>query len=137
MGHAKVEAHLPALVRAIEREGRRVVWACDPMHGNIIKASNGYKTRRFDNILGELTSFFAVHRAEGTHAGGVHLELTGKDVTECMGGAQAIGEVDLADRYHTHCDPRLNGAQAIELAFLIAGALKQEREQDRDAAAVS
>ena len=137
MGHAKVESHLPALVRAIEREGRRVVWACDPMHGNIIKASNGYKTRRFDNILSELTGFFAVHRAEGTHAGGVHLELTGKDVTECMGGAQAIGEVDLADRYHTHCDPRLNGAQAIELAFLIAEALKQEREQDRDAAAVS
>jgi 3-deoxy-7-phosphoheptulonate synthase len=137
MGHAKVESHLPALVRAIEREGRRVVWACDPMHGNIIKASNGYKTRRFDNILSELTSFFAVHRAEGTHAGGVHLELTGKDVTECMGGAQAIGEVDLADRYHTHCDPRLNGAQAIELAFLIAEALKQEREQARDVAAVS
>jgi 3-deoxy-7-phosphoheptulonate synthase len=137
MGHAKVESHLPALIRAIEREGRRVVWACDPMHGNIIKASNGYKTRRFDNILSELTSFFAVHRAEGTHAGGVHLELTGKDVTECMGGAQAIGEVDLADRYHTHCDPRLNGAQAIELAFLIAEALKQEREQARDVAAVS
>jgi 3-deoxy-7-phosphoheptulonate synthase len=137
MGHAKVDSHLPPLVRAIEREGRRVVWACDPMHGNIIKASNGYKTRRFDNILSELTSFFAVHRAEGTHAGGVHLELTGKDVTECMGGAQAIGEVDLADRYHTHCDPRLNGAQAIELAFLIAEALKQEREQARDVAAVS
>jgi 3-deoxy-7-phosphoheptulonate synthase len=107
------------------------------MHGNILKASNGYKTRRFDAIHDELTRFFDVHRAEGTHAGGVHLELTGKDVTECMGGAQAIGEIDLADRYHTHCDPRLNGAQAIELAFLIAEALKHERVAGRDAVAVS
>ncbi len=135
MGADKIERHLPTLIRAVEREGRRVVWASDPMHGNTVKSSNGYKTRPFDRILAEVRRFFDVHRAEGTYAGGIHLELTGQDVTECTGGAQAIGEVDLADRYHTHCDPRLNGAQAIELAFLIAEALKQERQHTRVVAA--
>ena len=135
MGADKVERHLPLLIRAVEREGRRVVWASDPMHGNTVKSTNGYKTRQFDRILTEVKRFFEVHRAEGTYAGGVHLELTGQDVTECTGGAQAIDEIDLADRYHTHCDPRLNGAQAIELAFLIAEALKQERQHSRIAAA--
>jgi 3-deoxy-7-phosphoheptulonate synthase len=136
MGADKIERQLPLLIRAVEREGRRVVWASDPMHGNTVKSSTGYKTRQFDRILTELKRFFEVHRAEGTYAGGVHLELTGQDVTECTGGAQAIGEIDLADRYHTSCDPRLNGAQAIELAFLIAEALKQERQHTRIAAAI-
>jgi 3-deoxy-7-phosphoheptulonate synthase len=102
------------------------------MHGNTVKSSNGYKTRQFDRVVHEVRRFFEIHRAEGSYAGGVHLELTGQDVTECTGGAQAIGEIDLADRYHTVCDPRLNGAQAIELAFLIAEALKQERQQQQN-----
>jgi 3-deoxy-7-phosphoheptulonate synthase len=129
-GADKVADHLPALVRAVQREGRTVVWSCDPMHGNTIKASNGYKTRPFDRIMGEIRTFFAVHRAEGTHAGGVHLEMTGKNVTECTGGARAITETDLRDRYHTHCDPRLNAEQSIEVAFLVAELLKAAR-QDR------
>ena len=127
MGHAAVETGLSALVRAVEREGRHVVWACDPMHGNTIKSSNGYKTRVFDQVLAEVRGFFAVHRAEGTHPGGVHFEMTGQDVTECLGGAQAITEEDLSDRYHTHCDPRLNASQALELAFLIAEHIREER----------
>ena len=127
MGADKVEEVLPALVRRVKEEGRHVVWSCDPMHANMIKSANGYKTRHFDRILREVEGFFAVHRAEGTHPGGVHLELTGKDVTECVGGAQAITEADLSDRYHTHCDPRLNGRQALELTFLIAERLKEER----------
>jgi 3-deoxy-7-phosphoheptulonate synthase len=135
MGSDKVEKFLPPLIRAVEREGRKVVWASDPMHGNTIKSSTGYKTRPFDRIVSELKSFFAVHRAEGSFAGGVHLELTGRDVTECLGGAQAIDEGDLASRYDTQCDPRLNGAQAIELAFLIAEALKAEHDQAKVAAA--
>ena len=126
-GAEKVEKGLPPLIRVVEREGRHVVWSCDPMHGNTIKASSGYKTRPFDHILSEVKGFFAVHRAEGTHAGGVHFEMTGRDVTECMGGAQAISADDLSDRYHTHCDPRLNASQALELAFLIAEQLRQER----------
>ena len=130
MGHDAVEARLPRLVRAVEREGRRVLWACDPMHGNTIKSSNGYKTRVFDRVLAEVRGFFAVHRAEGTHPGGVHFEMTGQDVTECLGGAQAITEENLSDRYHTHCDPRLNASQALELAFLIAEQLKEERASD-------
>jgi len=128
MGHEKVEAQLPKLVRAVSRAGRKVVWACDPMHGNTIKSSTGYKTRPFDRILAEVRGFFAVHRAEGTHPGGVHFEMTGQDVTECIGGAQAITEQGLGDRYHTHCDPRLNASQALELAFLIAEHLKRERQ---------
>jgi len=126
-GADKIDEHLPALVRAVKREGRTVVWSCDPMHGNTISSPSGYKTRPFDRILQEVKSFFAVHRAEGTHAGGVHLEMTGKDVTECTGGARAISDEDLNDRYHTLCDPRLNAEQSIELAFLLAELLKQER----------
>jgi 3-deoxy-7-phosphoheptulonate synthase len=98
------------------------------MHGNTISAANGYKTRPFERILSEVDQFFAVHRAEGSHAGGVHVEMTGQNVTECTGGAMAISETDLMDRYHTHCDPRLNADQALELAFLMAERLKQERE---------
>jgi len=128
MGHDKVADKLPPLIRAVEREGFKVVWSCDPMHGNTIKSSTGYKTRPFDRITSEVKSFFEVHRAEGTHAGGVHLELTGQNVTECTGGAQAITDTALSDRYHTHCDPRLNASQALELAFLLAEFLKQERQ---------
>ncbi len=134
MGADQVEAKLPALIRAVQREGRKVVWACDPMHANTVKAGD-YKTRQFDRILQEVKGFFAVHRAEGSHAGGVHFEMTGQEVTECIGGAQAITEARLGDRYHTHCDPRLNATQALELAFLIAEALKEERAEQRQAAA--
>ena len=126
-GADKVDKHLPKLVREVKKAGRNVVWSCDPMHGNTISAATGYKTRPFDRVLKEVDSFFAVHRAEGTHAGGVHVEMTGQNVTECTGGATAISESDLSDRYHTHCDPRLNADQSIELAFLIAERLKEER----------
>ncbi len=126
-GADKAEAHLPALVRAVKREGRSVVWSCDPMHGNTVKAGSGYKTRPFDMILSEVKTFFNVHAAEGTYAGGIHLEMTGKNVTECTGGARAISDMDLHDRYHTHCDPRLNAEQALEMAFLVAELLKKER----------
>jgi len=128
-GAGKVESHLPALVRAVQRSGRTVVWSCDPMHGNTIKATSGYKTRPFDDILSEVRDFFAVHRAEGTHPGGIHVEMTGKNVTECTGGARAISDDDLSDRYHTHCDPRLNAHQALELAFLVAELIKEQREE--------
>ncbi|MBI1263017.1 MAG: 3-deoxy-7-phosphoheptulonate synthase class II [Rhizobiales bacterium] len=134
-GAENVEKHLPALIRVIEREGRKVVWSCDPMHGNTIKASSGYKTRPVDRVLAEVQSFMAVHRAEGTHAGGVHFEMTGQNVTECIGGAQAITETELGDRYHTHCDPRLNASQSLELAFLIAEGLKKERVEAQKLAA--
>lgn len=126
-GADKVFEHLPGLVRAVKREGRSVVWSCDPMHGNTITV-NEYKTRPFDRILREVEAFFAVHRAEGTHAGGIHVEMTGRDVTECTGGAVAISAENLSDRYHTHCDPRLNADQALELAFLVAENLKKERD---------
>tara|TARA_R110000868_G_scaffold70902_3_gene208170 strand:- start:9878 stop:11269 length:1392 start_codon:yes stop_codon:yes gene_type:complete len=131
MGHEQVEEKLPELVRAVEREGKKVVWTCDPMHGNTIKAQSGYKTRPFDRILEEVRGFFAVHASEGTHAGGVHIELTGQNVTECTGGAQAITDEGLSDRYHTHCDPRLNASQSLELAFLVGEHLKAKRETDR------
>jgi 3-deoxy-7-phosphoheptulonate synthase len=134
-GHDKVEKGLPALVRAVQREGHSVVWSCDPMHGNVIKADSGYKTRPFDRILAEVRGFFAVHRAEGTHAGGIHIEMTGQDVTECTGGAVAITDAGLADRYHTHCDPRLNAAQSLELAFLLAEMLNLEATERQRAAA--
>ena len=124
-GADQVEAKLPPLIRAVQREGRSVLWSCDPMHGNTVSL-NGYKTRPFENILSEVEGFFAVHRAEGTHAGGIHIEMTGKNVTECTGGARAISADDLSDRYHTHCDPRLNADQALELAFLIAELMKRE-----------
>jgi 3-deoxy-7-phosphoheptulonate synthase len=126
-GADKVETSLPPLVRAVQREGRKVLWSCDPMHGNTIKAANGYKTRPFERVVGEIKSFFGVMKGEGAYAGGVHLEMTGKNVTECTGGARAISEADLHDRYHTYCDPRLNAEQAIEVAFLVAELLKAER----------
>jgi 3-deoxy-7-phosphoheptulonate synthase len=126
-GADKVFDHLPKLVRAVKASGRPVVWSCDPMHGNTVKAGSGYKTRPFDLILQEVKNFFAVHQAEGTHAGGLHLEMTGRNVTECTGGAREITDAELCDRYHTHCDPRLNAEQAIELAFLTAELLKRDR----------
>ena len=134
-GSDKVADKLPPLVRAVKREGQSVVWSCDPMHGNTIKLQSGFKTRPVDRILEEVRTFFAVHRAEGTHAGGVHFELTGQDVTECLGGAQAIKEIDLHDRYQTACDPRLNASQSLELAFLMAQGIRAERmKSDRFAA---
>ena len=127
MGADKIEVALPPLIRAVQREGRCVVWSCDPMHGNTQEASTGYKTRPFTRILDEVRRFFVIHRAEGSTPGGMHFELTGQDVTECLGGAQAITEQGLADRYHTRCDPRLNASQSLELAFLIAETLKDYR----------
>jgi len=126
-GADKVGDHLPGMIRAVQREGRTVVWSCDPMHGNTITSTSGYKTRPFDRVVQEVKNFFAVHQAEGSHAGGVHLEMTGQDVTECTGGARAISDEDLNDRYHTVCDPRLNAEQSIDMAFLLAELLKQER----------
>ncbi|MBN9578989.1 MAG: 3-deoxy-7-phosphoheptulonate synthase class II, partial [Alphaproteobacteria bacterium] len=130
-GADKVGEKLPRLIRAVEREGIKVVWSSDPMHGNTIKSGSGFKTRPFDRILKEVKAFFDVHRAEGTYAGGVHFEMTGQNVTECLGGAQAITEEDLSSRYHTHCDPRLNASQSIELAFLMAESLRTERMKTR------
>jgi 3-deoxy-7-phosphoheptulonate synthase len=127
MGAGKVGDHLPRLVQTVEREGRKVLWSSDPMHGNTIKASSGYKTRDFAQILAEVREFFQVHKAEGTYAGGIHIEMTGQNVTECIGGARPISEAGLADRYHTHCDPRLNADQSLELAFLIAETLKEAK----------
>lgn len=127
MGATKIGEMLPPLIRAVKESGKTVVWSCDPMHGNTIKSPNGYKTRKFTDILTEVRQFFAIHKAEGTHAGGVHFEMTGQDVTECLGGAQAISEINLSDRYHTHCDPRLNASQSLELAFLIAETLKKQK----------
>ncbi len=135
MGADKIGKHIPALIRRVEVEGRKVVWSCDPMHGNTIKSATGYKTRRFDMILSEVRDFFAIHDAEGTYAGGVHFEMTGQDVTECLGGAQEITEEVLSDRYHTHCDPRLNASQALELAFLLADMLKHRKVAARVSAA--
>ncbi|MCP8890405.1 3-deoxy-7-phosphoheptulonate synthase class II [Sphingomonas sp. LB2R24] len=134
-GYDKIEANLPRLVRAVTREGHPVVWSCDPMHGNVVKAANGYKTRPFDRILAEVRGFFAVHRAEGTHAGGIHAEMTGQNVTECTGGAVDVTEQSLADRYHTHCDPRLNASQSLELAFLLAEMLNEEMAERKKVAA--
>ncbi|MCX6062268.1 MAG: 3-deoxy-7-phosphoheptulonate synthase class II [Campylobacterales bacterium] len=124
MGADKVADGMPALIRAIEREGKKVLWSCDPMHGNTI-TSNGYKTRPVDAVLKEMKQFFQVHKSEGTYAGGVHLEMTGKDVTECLGGSFEITSENLKSRYHTHCDPRLNADQSLELAFLIADTLRE------------
>ena len=130
MGADTIEKDLPPLIRAVEREGKRVVWVSDPMHGNTIKSSTGFKTRPVDSILSEVRGFFSIHKAEGTYAGGVHFEMTGQDVTECTGGAQAISDDDLSNRYHTHCDPRLNAQQSLELAFLLAETLKGARIQE-------
>jgi 3-deoxy-7-phosphoheptulonate synthase len=126
-GADKIEKHLPRLLRAVKAEGRNVVWSCDPMHGNTITAGNGYKTRQFDRILSEVTTFFDVHGVEGTHPGGVHVEMTGQNVTECTGGAAKITEADLARQYDTGCDPRLNAAQSLELAFRLAERLQAEK----------
>ena len=127
-GADKVGDHLPALIRAVKQAGRTVVWSCDPMHGNTITAAGGFKTRPFERVLQEVKNFFAIHEAEGTYAGGVHLEMTGKNVTECTGGARVVTEAALADRYDTQCDPRLNAEQSIEMAFLIADLLNHERQ---------
>lgn len=132
-GAGKVGDHMPALIRAVEREGKKVVWCCDPMHGNTIKSPSGYKTRPFERVLAEVREFFAVHKAEGTYAGGVHFEMTGKDVTECTGGLRAVTDEDLSARYHTSCDPRLNASQSLELAFLVGKEL-QLRDQEQRAA---
>lgn len=128
MGANALADKLPALVRRVKAEGRQVVWSSDPMHGNTVKAENGLKTRNFDDIHRELCQFFAVHQAEGTYPGGVHLEMTGEDVTECTGGAYQISEHDLTQRYRTQCDPRLNADQVLELAFLVADSLKEARQ---------
>ena len=136
-GANKVFDKLPALIRAVEREGKSVVWSCDPMHGNTITSATGYKTRPFDLVLSEVEDFFAVHRAEGTHPGGIHIEMTGSNVTECIGGARAITEDELHDRYHTHCDPRLNADQSLELAFLVAELLKRNRLERNESTAAS
>jgi len=124
MGADKLAEKLPALLRRVKQEGRHVVWSSDPMHGNTTKASSGYKTRDFDAILTEIQYFFAAHKAEGTHAGGIHLEMTGQHVTECTGGAYKISDADLAECYKTQCDPRLNADQVLELAFLVADSLR-------------
>ena len=126
-GADNLDDHLPKLIRAVEKEGKKVVWSCDPMHVNTIKASNGYKTRPLDSILTEVKQFIDIHESEGTYAGGVHIEMTGQNVTECLGGTQKISEEDLTDRYHTHCDPRLNANQALDLSFLISERLKELR----------
>jgi len=133
-GADKLAERLPRLMAATKRAGREVVWSIDPMHGNTLKAANGYKTRPFDRILAEVRGFIEVAHAEGVHPGGVHLEMTGQNVTECLGGARALSEGELADRYHTHCDPRLNADQALELAFLVAEKLKSARQTERQAA---
>ena len=130
VGSSMIDARLPYLIRAVRREEREVVWCCDPMHGNTITSSNGYKTRVFGRILDEVHSAFAIHAAEGSYAGGVHFELTGQNVTECIGGAHGVSEASLADRYLTHCDPRLNATQALELAFELAEALKHARQRN-------
>ena len=124
MGADKLADTLPVLIRAVKSEGRNVVWSCDPMHGNTVKASSGYKTRQFDDIMRELRQFFSVHQAEGSYPGGIHLEMTGEHVTECTGGAYQITDSDLGSRYLTQCDPRLNADQVLELAYLIADSLK-------------
>jgi 3-deoxy-7-phosphoheptulonate synthase len=129
MGVGKVFDHLPKLVQATQREGRSVTWVCDPMHGNTTTSQSGYKTRRFENILSEVKDFFAVHKAEGSNPGGIHVEMTGQNVTECTGGLQEICDENLSDRYRTHCDPRLNASQALELSFLIADELKSIRKE--------
>ena len=128
MGADKVRAGLPPLLKAVKASGAKVVWCCDPMHGNTIKASSGYKTRRVNDVMAEVQGFFDAHDEIGTYPGGGHFEMTGQNVTECVGGVVDVTEARLGDRYHTHCDPRLNGAQALELAFLIADLLKQRRD---------
>ena len=124
-GHDQVEKYLPKLIRGIKKEGLNVIWSCDPMHGNTIKSTTGFKTRPFNNVLNEVKNVFGVHQSEGSYAGGLHIEMTGQNVTECTGGAQKISDTDLSSRYHTQCDPRLNANQALELAFLISDEIKK------------
>ncbi|AXX84067.1 class II 3-deoxy-7-phosphoheptulonate synthase [Aliarcobacter skirrowii] len=129
MGNEKISEHFPKLLARVEKEGKKVLWSSDPMHGNTIKAENGYKTRDFEAILGEVKQFFQIHKAQGSYAGGIHLEMTGQNVTECTGSrSSAIKQSDLASRYHTQCDPRLNADQALELSFMIAETLKEARK---------
>jgi len=135
-GAGKVGDHLPRLIRTVQAEGANVLWSCDPMHGNTIKSASGFKTRPFDSVLREVQEFFAVHASEGTIPGGVHFEMTGKDVTECTGGVRAVTDEDLSDRYHTACDPRLNASQALELAFLVAEELSSRRQPESALAAI-
>jgi 3-deoxy-7-phosphoheptulonate synthase len=135
-GAGKVGDQLPRLIRAMEEEGAKVLWSCDPMHGNTIKSTSGYKTRPFESVLREVQEFFAIHSSEGTIPGGVHFEMTGRDVTECTGGVRAVTDGDLSNRYHTACDPRLNASQALELAFLVAEELVSRRQLSHEAAAV-
>lgn len=123
-GHNKVEENLPKLIRSIKQAGRSVIWSCDPMHGNTFTASSGYKTRNVDHVMSEIRSFFAVHKAEGTCPGGVHFELTGDAVTECVGGSHQVTEAHLPERYETTCDPRLNATQSLDIAFLITETLQ-------------
>ena len=130
-GAGKAGDHLPRLIRTVQQEGANVLWSCDPMHGNTIKSTSGYKTRPFDSVLREVREFFVVHRAEGTVPGGVHVEMTGQDVTECTGGVRAVTDEDLSARYHTVCDPRLNASQALELSFLVAEELSAIRRDMR------
>ncbi|MFQ5565353.1 MAG: 3-deoxy-7-phosphoheptulonate synthase, partial [Paracoccaceae bacterium] len=133
-GAGQVADHLPGWIRAVERAGKKVVWSCDPMHGNTIKSESGLKTRPFERVLAEVREFFEVHAAEGTYAGGVHFEMTGKDVTECIGGMQQLTSADLSSRYHTACDPRLNSSQALELAFLLSEELETVTPPHREQA---
>jgi len=129
MGASKIQEFFPKLLARVEAEGKKVVWSCDPMHGNVEKTSNGYKTRDFANILSEVQQFFQIHKKQGSIAGGIHLEMTGLDVTECTGSSSCeISTEDLTSRYHTQCDPRLNADQALELAFMIADTLKESRK---------
>ena len=132
-GANNVSKYLPKLIRAIKKEGLNVIWSCDPCHGNTIKAATGFKTRPFNSVLKEVQNVFACHQSEGTYAGGLHIELTGQNVTECIGGAQKISEEDLSSRYHTHCDPRLNANQALELAFLISDEIKKNSSYSKNA----
>ena len=127
MGADKIDNHLPSIIQKVNNEGKIVVWACDPMHGNTIKSKTGYKTRPVNNIFSEIQKFFAIHKTIGTYPGGIHLEMTGSDVTECMGGLQQITDEDLKNRYHTFCDPRLNASQSLEIAFLISEYLKDDK----------
>ena len=131
-GADNVEKHLPKLIRTVKKEGLKVVWSCDPMHGNTIKSASGFKTRPFNNVVKEVKRVFSVHKTEGSYAGGLHIEMTGQHVTECTGGAQKISEKDLSHRYHTHCDPRLNANQALELAFLISDEIKKNSQYSKN-----
>ena len=133
-GYDNVEKFLPKLIRTIKKEGLNVVWSCDPMHGNTIKSDTGYKTRPFNNVVKEVKNVFSVHQSEGSFAGGLHIEMTGQNVTECTGGAQKISDQDLSHRYHTHCDPRLNASQALELAFLISDEIKKNSQYSKNIA---